>query len=54
MTNRSPERQEVEKLLPWHAAGTLSRYEANLVERAFVADAELAGCYDLFRRQAFV
>jgi hypothetical protein len=51
MTNRRPERQEVEKLLPWHAARTLSRHEANLVERALVADAELARCYDLVRQE---
>ena len=51
MTNRKPERQELEKLLPWHAARTLSRHEADLVERALAADAELARCYDLVRQE---
>ena len=35
----------------WHAARTLSRHEANLVERALAADAELARCYDLVRQE---
>ena len=51
MTNKRPERQELEKLLPWHAARTLSQHEANLVERALAADAELARCYDLVRQE---
>jgi hypothetical protein len=34
MINKRPERQEIERLLPWHAARTLSRREADLVERA--------------------
>jgi len=51
MTNRRPERQVLEKLLPWHAARTLSRREADLVERALTADAELARCYDLVRQE---
>jgi hypothetical protein len=51
MTYRRPERQELEKLLPWHAARTLSRREANLVERALAGDAELARCYDLVRQE---
>jgi hypothetical protein len=51
MTNRRPERQKLEKLLPWHAARTLSRREADLVERALAADAELARCYDLVRQE---
>jgi hypothetical protein len=51
MTKRSPKRQELEKQLPWYAARTLSRCEADLVERALAADAELARCYDLVRQE---
>jgi hypothetical protein len=51
MTKRRPERQELEKLLPWHAARRLSRREADLVERALAADAELARCYDQVRQE---
>jgi hypothetical protein len=41
------ERAEIEELLPWHAAGTLSRSEAQRVERALARDPELAQHYDL-------
>jgi hypothetical protein len=41
------ERHEIEALLPWHAAGTLSRREADLVEPALADDSELARLYDL-------
>ena len=51
MTKRRPERQELEKLLPWHAARRLSRREADLVERALAADAELERCYDQVRQE---
>jgi hypothetical protein len=51
MISRRPERQEIEELLPWHAARTLSRREADLVERALAADAELARRYDLVRQE---
>jgi hypothetical protein len=51
MTKRRAERQELEKLLPWHATRTLSRREADLVERALAVDAELARCYDLVRQE---
>jgi anti-sigma-K factor RskA len=40
--NEEPEPQENEALLPWYAAGTLSRREADLVERALAGDSELA------------
>jgi hypothetical protein len=30
---KAAEREEIEALLPWHAAGTLSRREADMVER---------------------
>src|SRR5215472_15640325 len=51
MINSRSERQEIERLLPWHAARTLSRREADLVERALAADAELARRYDLIRQE---
>jgi hypothetical protein len=51
MINKRPERQEIERLLPWHAARTLSRRDADLVERALAADPELAQRYDLVRRE---
>jgi hypothetical protein len=36
------ERHEIEALLPWHAAGTLSRRDADRVEQALACDCELA------------
>ena len=33
---------EIEALLPWHAAGTLSRSDARRVEEALASDPELA------------
>jgi len=41
--------QEVELLLPWHAAGTLSRRDAARVEQALANDNELARRYDMVR-----
>ena len=51
MINKRLERQEIERLLPWHAEGTLSRREADLVERALAGDTELAQRYDLVRQE---
>jgi hypothetical protein len=51
MINKRLERQKIERLLPWHAAGTLSRREAELVERALAGDTELAQRYDLVRQE---
>src|SRR6185437_11494975 len=45
----APRRQEIEELLPWHAAGTLSRRDAQRVEDALAADPELARRYALVR-----
>ena len=36
------ERHEIETLLPWYAAGTLSRRDADRVEQALADDCELA------------
>jgi anti-sigma-K factor RskA len=46
---KAAEREEVEALLPWHAAGTLSRREADMVERALATDATLAAQYETVR-----
>ena len=45
------ERHEIEPLLPWHAAGTLSRCDADRVEQALADDPELARHYDLVRQE---
>ncbi len=42
---------EIEALLPWHAAGTLSRREADRVEEALARDPELARRYGLVREE---
>jgi len=49
--NEELEPQELEALLPWYAAGTLSRRDANRVERALANDRELARQYDLVREE---
>jgi anti-sigma factor RsiW len=49
--NPVPEPDDIEALLPWHAAGTLSRREAERVERALAQDAELARRYALVREE---
>jgi hypothetical protein len=48
---KEQERHEIETLLPWHAAGTLSRRDADRVERALAGDHELARRYDLVREE---
>jgi hypothetical protein len=50
-TNKAPERGEIEELLPWHAAGTLSRRDAQRVEEALARDPELAHHYALVREE---
>src|SRR6266480_1777331 len=49
--NKEPERHEIEALLPWHAAGTLSRRDADRVEQALAGDRELKRRYDLVREE---
>src|SRR5687767_15356025 len=51
MINKEPERHEIETLLPWHAAGTLNRRDADRVEQALSCDRELAQRYDLVREE---
>jgi hypothetical protein len=48
--NKEPECHEIEALLPWHAAGTLSRRDADRVEQALAGD-RLARRYDLVREE---
>src|SRR2546423_11232549 len=43
--NTASERHEIEALLPWHAAGTLSRRDAHEVEQALAGDTDLATQY---------
>lgn len=45
------ERQDIEELLPWHAAGTLSRRDAKRVEDALARDPELARRFELARTE---
>jgi len=49
--NKQPGRHEIEELLPWHAAGTLSRRDADRVEQALAGDRELARRYELVRQE---
>jgi len=46
-----PERQEIEELLPWHAAGTLSGRDAERVEAALARDEDLARQFELVREE---
>ena len=50
-TNKQPGRHKIEKLLPWHATGTLSRRDADRVEQALAGDRELARRYELVRQE---
>jgi anti-sigma-K factor RskA len=49
--NKGPEHQEIEALLPWYAAGTLSPRDADRVEQALTGDRELARQYELVREE---
>jgi anti-sigma factor RsiW len=52
MTTLNKETQsDIEELLPWHAAGTLSHRDAQRVEAALAGDPELARRYDLVREE---
>jgi hypothetical protein len=51
MSEKVDDRQEIENLLPWHAAGTLSRRDAERVERALASDQELARRFELVREE---
>ena len=47
--NTKEQRNDIEDLLPWHAAGTLSRRDSQRVEEALARDSELARRYALVR-----
>jgi anti-sigma-K factor RskA len=49
--DKAAEPGDIEALLPWHAAGTLSRGDARRVEEALARDPELARRYDLVREE---
>jgi len=51
LNREAHERQDIEALLPWHAAGTLSRRDADRVEQALASDRELARRYQLVREE---
>jgi len=51
MIDKESERYEIEALLPWYAAGTLSRHDADRVEQALAGDRELARLYELVRQE---
>ena len=50
-TKNKEAHSDVEELLPWHAAGTLSRSDARRVEDALAHDPELARRYALVREE---
>jgi anti-sigma-K factor RskA len=47
MIQEGAERRRIESLLPWYAAGTLSRSDADRVEQALASDIGLARSYAL-------
>jgi len=49
--NETPEHRAIEELLPWHAAGTLSRRDAERVEQALARDPKLARSYAMMREE---
>ena len=51
INEKTLERQELESLLPWHAAGTLSRKDSQRVEQALAGDQELAREYASIREE---
>jgi anti-sigma-K factor RskA len=51
MNAKAQQREDIEALLPWHAAGTLSRRDAERVEAALANDNELARRYDMVREE---
>jgi anti-sigma factor RsiW len=47
----TPDHSEIEELMPWHAAGTLSPHDARRVEEALARDPELARRYETVREE---
>ena len=50
-TTNKEAHSDIEELLPWHAAGTLSRRDSQRVEEALARDPELARRYALVREE---
>jgi hypothetical protein len=50
-TIKKETQSDIEELLPWHAAGTLSRRDTQRVEEALASDPELARRYELVREE---
>ena len=50
-TTNKETHSDIEELLPWHAAGTLSRRDTQRVEEALARDPELARRYALVREE---
>jgi hypothetical protein len=50
-SEKANDHEEIESLLPWHAAGTLSRRDAERVERALASDQELVRRFNLVREE---
>jgi hypothetical protein len=50
-TTNKETHSDIEELLPWHAAGTLSRRDSQRVEEALARDPELARRYALVREE---
>ena len=51
MNTINKERDDLETLLPWHAAGTLNRRDAERVEKALANDRELMRHFNLAREE---
>src|SRR5712691_4168353 len=51
MHTTSDDRRDIEALLPWHAAGTLSRRDAQRVDAAIEGDEDLARQFALVREE---
>jgi anti-sigma factor RsiW len=49
--NNQAVREDIENLLPWHAAGTLNRRDAQRVDEALASDGELARRFALVREE---
>jgi len=48
---KTPQRKDIEALLPWHAAGTLGRRDAERVEQALANDHELRRQHEMVREE---
>ena len=53
INHETSEREQVEVLLPWYAAGTLSQLDAERVEQTLAGDRELAREFELVREECY-